>query len=130
MVWSVISTSLLVNKGPVSNCSSICIMVMPVLESPAIIARCIGAAPLQRGSIEACMFMQPRRGASRNAFGKIRPYATTIAASNLSSSKYCCSPSFFKLWGVLTVSPFNSAKQCTGEILSFFPLPAGRGGWV
>jgi len=39
-------------------------MVMPVSASPASIARWMGAAPRQRGSSEAWMFRQPRRGVS------------------------------------------------------------------
>ena len=39
--------------------------VIPVVVSPASIARWIGAAPRQRGSSEAWMLKQPSRGVSR-----------------------------------------------------------------
>jgi hypothetical protein len=48
-------------------------MVMPVSASPARIAAWIGAAPRQRGSSEAWMLRQPRRGASSIGLGRIRP---------------------------------------------------------
>ncbi len=48
-----IGTSIFEYTGPVSSPSSICMRQTPVTESPAIIARCIGAAPRQRGKREA-----------------------------------------------------------------------------
>jgi len=48
-------------------------IVMPVVPSPARMARWIGAAPRQRGSSEAWMFQQPRRGTPRIAGGRISP---------------------------------------------------------
>ena len=45
----------------------------PVTASPAMIARCTGAAPRQRGSSEAWTLRQPSRGASRIACGRISP---------------------------------------------------------
>jgi hypothetical protein len=68
-----ISTERVISAAPVSNPSSICMMVTPVSVSPARIARWMGAAPRQRGSREAWILRQPNRGASRIAFGKIKP---------------------------------------------------------
>ena len=48
-------------------------MVTPVSLSPASMARWIGAAPRQRGSREAWMLMQPSRGMSSTACGRIKP---------------------------------------------------------
>jgi len=45
--------------GPVSSPASICMIVTPVSASPASSARWIGAAPRQRGRIEAWTLMQP-----------------------------------------------------------------------
>ena len=59
--------------GPVSSPASICMMVTPVVLSPARIARWIGAAPRHRGSSEAWTLMQPSRGASSTACGRISP---------------------------------------------------------
>ena len=56
------------NISPVSIPSSICMMVMPVSLSPARIARCIGAAPRQRGNREAWIFRQPWRGKLQHRF--------------------------------------------------------------
>ena len=50
-----------------------CMMVMPLSVSPARMARWIGAAPRQRGRSDAWMLTQPRRGAARIGFGRIRP---------------------------------------------------------
>ena len=60
-------------SAPVSRPSSICMIVMPVRVSPASIARWIGAAPRQRGSSEAWMLRQPRRGSSSTHAGRISP---------------------------------------------------------
>ncbi|MNH23575.1 hypothetical protein D3C79_834790 [compost metagenome] len=59
--------------APVSSPTSICMMVTPVSLSPAQMERWMGAAPRQRGSREPCTLMQPRRGVSSTAFGRIRP---------------------------------------------------------
>jgi hypothetical protein len=59
--------------GPVSSPTSIRMIVMPVSLSPARIARCIGAAPRQRGSSDPWMLKQPCRGASRMGLGRISP---------------------------------------------------------
>ena len=59
--------------APVSRPASICMMVTPVCASPASIARWMGAAPRQRGSSEAWMLRQPRRGRSSTHCGRIRP---------------------------------------------------------
>ena len=59
--------------GPVSSPSSICMIVTPLISSPARIARWIGAAPRQRGRSEAWTLMQPSRGASRIGLGRISP---------------------------------------------------------
>ncbi|MCY1515450.1 hypothetical protein D9M68_500370 [compost metagenome] len=59
--------------GPVSRPASICITVTPLSASPASTARWIGAAPRQRGSSEAWLLMQPRRGMSSTACGRISP---------------------------------------------------------
>ena len=61
------------NMGPVSRPASICMIVMPVVVSPARMARWIGAAPRQRGSSDAWMFQQPSRGTARIAGGRISP---------------------------------------------------------
>jgi hypothetical protein len=50
------------SMSPVSSPASICMMVMPVLASPASMARWMGAAPRQRGSSEPWMFRQPSGG--------------------------------------------------------------------
>ena len=47
--------------------------VTPVAASPASIARWIGAAPRQRGRSDPWTLRQPWRGASRIAFGRMRP---------------------------------------------------------
>ena len=61
------------SMSPVSRPSSICISVMPVLASPASMARWMGAAPRQRGSRLAWMFRQPSGGRSSTHCGRIRP---------------------------------------------------------
>ena len=40
---------------------------------PAMIARCTGAAPRQRGSNDACTLMRPRRGVARMVSVRMRP---------------------------------------------------------
>ena len=47
--------------GPVSRPFSIRMTMTAVSVSPAMIARWIGAAPRQRGSLEACRLKQPKR---------------------------------------------------------------------
>jgi len=59
--------------GPLSSPSSICMMLMPLSRSPAMIARWIGAAPRQRGSSEACTLNAPSGNASKMDFGRINP---------------------------------------------------------
>jgi hypothetical protein len=59
--------------GPLSNPSSIFITITPVSESPAMIARLIGAAPRQRGNSEACRLNAPKGKSSRTALGRIKP---------------------------------------------------------
>jgi hypothetical protein len=61
------------SMSPVSSPASICMIVIPVCVSPASIARWIGAAPRQRGSSEAWMLMQPRRGTVSTHCGRISP---------------------------------------------------------
>ncbi len=46
--------------------ASIFMIVIPVVESPALKAACTGEAPRQRGSSEAWTFRQPKRGKSRS----------------------------------------------------------------
>ena len=72
-------------------------------------ARAMGAAPRQRGSKDACIFIQPCRGESSTACGKIKPYATTTAASRSSATNASCSGSLFSDRGVRTSSPRASA---------------------
>ena len=62
--WSsaMIGTPCRSSIGPVSSPASICMIVMPVSESPARMAACIGAAPRQRGNRLAWMLRQPRAG--------------------------------------------------------------------
>ena len=50
------------STGPVSRPSSSTKVVAPVTSSPAISARCTGAAPRQAGSSEKCRLTQPCGG--------------------------------------------------------------------
>ena len=59
--------------GPVSNPSSNRNVLAPVTWSPAMIARCTGAAPRHAGSSEKCRFTQPCRGRSSAARGTRAP---------------------------------------------------------
>ncbi len=61
------------STGPVSSPSSMRNVVAPVTSSPAITARCTGAAPRQAGSSEKWRLTQPWRGMSRAARGTIAP---------------------------------------------------------
>ena len=54
-----IGTSTTSTIGPVSSPASICMIVIAVASSPAAIARWIGAAPRQRGNLEAWMLRHP-----------------------------------------------------------------------
>ena len=111
--------------APVSSPSSICITIAPVSESPAMIARAIGAAPRQRGKSEACRLRQPKRGVSRIGFGSNRPYATTTATSTAWARNVSASP--FRLCGCRTGMLRRAAVSCTGERRSSIPRPAARG---
>ena len=83
----------------------------PVCESPAMIARWIGAAPRQRGSKEACKFKHPSLGASRIGIGSIRPYAATIATSAARLLKTFCASASRKELGVKTGIPSELAAE-------------------
>ena len=61
------------SSGPVSSPSSSRNVVAPVTSSPAMIARCTGAAPRQAGSSEKCRLTQPTRGTSSAARGTRAP---------------------------------------------------------
>ena len=120
----------LYSMSPVSKPTSIFMIVTPVSASPAHRARCIGAAPRQRGSREPCTLIQPRRGISSTAFGRIKPYATTTITSASRSATSCWFSCGRKEAGWKTGSPCSSASTFTGLGISFLPRPAGRSGWV
>ena len=42
----------------------------------------------------------------------------------------CCASAVFRLTGVRTGRPWDSASCCTGEGRGCWPRPAGRGGWL
>ena len=117
------------NISPVSNPTSICMIVTPDFLSPAWIARWKGAAPRQRGKSDAWILIQPNFGASKAAFGKIKPYATTTATSAFKATNSAWKSSDLNDLGVRTCKPWASAKLWTGLKRSFWPRPAGRGGW-
>ena len=58
--------------SPASSSATSWKTVAPVTSSPAMIARCTGAAPRQRGKSEKCRLIQPRRGADRSG-SRTRP---------------------------------------------------------
>ncbi|MYK88262.1 MAG: hypothetical protein F4018_07900 [Acidobacteria bacterium] len=61
------------NVGPASISRTSRMIVTPVSVSPAMIARCTGAAPRYFGSSEGWMLMVRSRGAASTASGSIRP---------------------------------------------------------
>ena len=61
------------SMAPVSMPASIFISVTPVSRSPRTTDHVIGAAPRYFGKSDPCTFTQPRRGASRTSWGRMRP---------------------------------------------------------
>ena len=59
--------------GPVSSPASMRMTQTPVCASPAMIARCTGAAPRQRGNSEAWRLKAPASVASSARCGRMRP---------------------------------------------------------
>ncbi len=60
--WAPIGSSRRAYQSPSSRPSVSWKTVAPVRSSPAMIARCTGAAPRQAGSSEKCRLIQPSRG--------------------------------------------------------------------
>ena len=56
------------------------------LASPAISARCTGAAPRHRGSSEKCRLIQPCRGSDSSGSRMSPPYATITPRSGRSAA--------------------------------------------
>ena len=95
-------------------------MEIPVSSSRFIMDRCIGAAPLQAGSIEAWILINPFLVKFKNSFGIICPYATTIARSDSIFLKYSNSSILsFNDFGVLNSKFKVSAIPCMGDLLIF-----------
>ena len=65
----VISVEAVSSISPVSSPASMSMVVTPLTLSPAIIQRCIGAAPRYIGSSDAWTFTQPYSGSSSTSFG-------------------------------------------------------------
>ena len=117
--------------GPVSSPSSICMMVMPVSrvagEDRALDRRRPPPARQQRGmDVEAAAAAgspgsraaaSGHRRRPRRHRGRGRRIARWVSA-------------VFRLVGVRTGRPWDSASFCTGEGRGCWPRPAGRGGWL
>jgi len=101
----------------------------PVMWSPAMMARWMGAAPRHLGSREAWRLKQPNFGASSTSRTRICPKATTTAASRFRARKASISARAFMEAGVRTGMPLLSAKAWTGVGRSACPRPRGFGGW-
>ena len=71
VIFLVISTSSFNNISPVSNPTSISIVVFPVFSSPLIITQFKGAAPLYIGNNDACKFIHPYLGISSTSLVNI-----------------------------------------------------------
>ena len=97
-------------------------MLIPVSLSEFIIDLCIGVAPRHLGSNDACIFIKPSFGISRNFFEISCPYATTITISGFNFLKNSNSSAVFKFFGFLTINFRFLAHLLTGEIFSFCPL--------
>ncbi len=78
--------------GPESSPSSMRNVVAPVTSSPAMIARCTGAAPRQAGRTEKCRLTHPCRGTASTSGRRISPYATTGATSTSSAARRARTP--------------------------------------
>ena len=116
------------NTGPVSKPASILNVEAPVTSSPAMIARCTGAAPRHCGSNEKCRLIQPCSGMPSISAGTRPPYATTgMQAGAIRRSSSAMSASFA---GLSTRSPRDSANAATGDGVRIRPRPAGASGRV
>ena len=115
--------------GPASSASTTRMIEIPVRSSPAMIARCVGAAPRHRGSREACTLSGYLNSANTEA-GRICPYAATTIKSAWSSVNALSSLSDRKFSGCLTSTPAASARSLIALWRDFRPRPAGRSGWV
>src|SRR5512144_1511618 len=105
-------------------------VVAPVTSSPAMRARCTGAAPRQAGSSEKCRFTQPCAGRSSAAFGTSAPYATTGTQSGASCASRARNSGSDGRRGCSTSSPAASAQAATGDRDRCRPRPDGASGRV
>ena len=141
---SSISIARVSSIGPVSRPASICMIVMPVVRSPASMARAIGAAPRQRGSSDACTLMAASCGVPvgpqsvRNvehrlrqdqAVGRDDQHVGTRQQQGVAALPSPPDP-FRSEAGVATGSPCASASDFTGLGVSRRPRPEGRSGCV
>ena len=118
------------STGPVSRPSSRTKVVAPVTSSPAMTARCTGAAPRHAGSSEKCRFTQPCTGTSSAARGTSAPYATTGQQSGAIAVRRSRKSGSRGVGGVSTSRPCSSATSLTGEGARVRPRPLRASGRV
>lgn len=71
--------------------------------------RCMGAAPRHRGRSEGWTLIHPQVGILRKEFGRMSPYATTIATSGCRVLSFSCSVVSVRFWGVQTGRSYSCA---------------------
>ena len=103
----------------------------PVSVSPAMIARSIGAAPLQRGSSEGWTLRISCSESSGSRMRAPKAHTTTVAASAPLAAAIAARASCeFTFAGCSSAMPSSRARSATAGAISLRPRPAGRSGRV
>lgn len=89
----------------------------------------MGAAPRYLGSKDAWRFKHPSRGVSKTSRVRIRPYASTMAASACCSRTHAANSGVFTLVGWCIFRPNSCAARLMGGGCGVGSRPTGRSGW-
>src|SRR5438876_4052947 len=115
--------------SPASISSLIIMIVTPVVRSPARIAAWMGAAPRCRGSSEAWTLIEPCGGTSRQARGRIMPYAAATTRSGASRRSSSWNAGSRMRSGCSTGTSRATASCVVSGATTASPRPRGRSGW-
>ena len=122
LIWAMMS--------PASSFLTICMMVIPVSESPDLMADWMQAAPRWRGSREAWALMQPMGAMSITSWLRICPYAMTAIRSGFSLLRLISASGVRRECGWSTGMPASLAMFLIAGAVSTWCLPTGRSGCV
>ncbi len=116
------SISRMANTSPASSSATSWNTLAPSTRSPAMSARCTGAAPRHAGSREKCRLIHPAVGAESSGSRTSPPYATITPSSTCSAEISAVAASSSRAV-LITGRPSSTAAWATGDGVSNPPSP-------